>query len=414
MGKSPSRGGRRAPARRSTGKRWPYIVAAIVFVFLATVGRGFVTQFLVRTHVAELRRIESTVHLRGHLLWQEEVLTAPLTGRLALHTACGEQVRAGCVLAEIYNPQTEAAIQQQIEDAKAELTRFQALASVEEPSLQAELNETTAILVEAINGFRQAPANRLATYQERLVATLDSHSQKVSELAQLAAQEGELLAELERVRSQRADFQQIISATIPGKVVHTLDGLEDTLSWERADRLTPRTLFTLDGAVVQSLDGQRIKAGDPVVKLIDTREALWAVATEEGRVNDLILGMRVILRTEEGVQVPGQVADLRYGSPPGYAVVIISINEGVEQLGQERILEATLVKTSSEGIQIPHSALWEQEGRMGVYVVYKTMVRFQPVDILVAREGWALVLGLASGDEVITTPRWVTDGQRIR
>ncbi len=413
MGKSPGRN-RPQPKRRSHTNRWPYIAAAVVFVFLATVGRGLITQFLVQKYEAELGRMERTVELRGHLLWREEVITAPLSGQVSFTTRCGESVRAGTLLAEIYDPRTDAVIQRQVAQAQDNLTRFQAQAQDQAHTVEDSLHETTSQLVGAVHHARQLHGSEVAQKTEQLVGLLDRRRQQQALLAGLEEEEARLRAQLEGVRAQRSEAKATIVATMPGMVMHTIDGLEGTLQWERQESLTPRTLFTLSSSPSRIRDGESIPAGDAVLKLIDMREAVWAVATEEGKVDDLILGMRVTLRTDEGLRIQGRVTDVRYGSPPGYAVVLVSINEGVEQLGSQRLLEATVVKTASEGIRIPQSALWEKKGTRGVYVVYKTMVHFQPVDVLIIQDGWVLVLGLAAGDEVITTPRWVQEGQRVR
>ena len=410
MGKSPGRS--RARGRRSVSSRWPYAFAAVVIVLLATVGRGLVTQHLLQTYTAEVGRIESTIDLRGYLIWREEVITAPFTGQVAFAVACGEQVRTGCVLAEIHNPQTEAAIERQIEEARANLSEFRSLAQEQVQALEIALHETTFDLRDAIDDSRQIQGAQAAHQTQRLLLLWQERSERMDRLKTLQEEESRRQAALKRVEAQRSEATQAVVATMPATVFRALDGLEDTLHWERQERLTARTLFTLALSPSRRQDGETIAAGDPVVKLVDMRDAVWAVATPESHAEQLMIGMRVAVRTEDDVRVQGQITDVRPGSPPGYAVVLVRFTEGAEMLGSERVLAGTLITTSNEGIRIPSSALWEREGQTGVYVVYRAMVQFQPVDVIVIQGGWALVLGLAAGDEIITTPRWVQDGQR--
>jgi len=78
-----------------------------------------------------------------------------------------------------------------------------------------------------------------------------------------------------------------------------------------------------------------------------------------------------------------------------------------------RWTKASLLYSRQKGIIIPEQAVFEKDGRKGVYLNRGGRVVFNPVSVLETKEEQALVEGLKVNSMVITRPDLVEEGQRL-
>jgi putative membrane fusion protein len=385
----------------------------VLFVAGSATAKSALLRLVTRTARVEGQVWESTFSATGYLVRRETVFVAPQTGRLVWVAAEGERVRAGSVVAEIANPRTRAAIDAQIEAARARLREFEVTATKEVGRLETALAAGARQLVELRS--RLGRSGVTPGLETELGRVLFDQARLRDELEALAERHRQLMDELAAVQAQRAMAVATLTASQPGVVTYVLDGLEDRLEWTRLDRLSARTVFTLQLAPASVADGQDVNIGQRLFKLVDLSEAVLALAVPESKADDLIRGRRVGVRIAGTDQTrSGQIVDVHAGNPEGYALVLVALKDGLEAIGTRRQVEATIVKNSHEGVRVPRSALITQGDITGVFTVQKTLARFRPVTVVAESGRWVLVSGLGPGDEIITTPRWVREGQRVR
>ncbi|MEW6522524.1 MAG: HlyD family efflux transporter periplasmic adaptor subunit [Bacillota bacterium] len=399
---------------------WPWLFVVALFGVLLVAGsataKSLVLQLLTRTVQVDVHRVEHVVSAQAYLARRELVFVAPVTGKITLVAREGERVRTGSLVAEISNPRTRAAIEAQIEQAMARLRQFEANSAQTAVALEDALKEGATRLELLIARARQSSTQGQAALERELSEVLSAQAGLRAAQERLVEEHRSLMDEVARVQSQRALAVVSLEAPWPGVISYALDGLEDALKWDQLGKLSARAVFTLAPSVSSLTDGQEVGAGERLFKLVDLSEVVMVLAVAESRASGLMRGMRV------GVRVPalddrtrtGQVTEIRPGNPDGYVMVQVTLREGLDELGSHRQVEAVLVKATYEGIRVPKSALVQQGEQPGVYVAHKTLARFRPVGVLVTDGRWVLVSGLAAGDEVVTTPRWVKEGQRIR
>ncbi|MFO7951226.1 MAG: HlyD family efflux transporter periplasmic adaptor subunit [Bacillota bacterium] len=89
------------------------------------------------------------------------------------------------------------------------------------------------------------------------------------------------------------------------------------------------------------------------------------------------------------------------------------VEKQVPGFDQARRAEASLLYSRERGIIIPEEAVFEKEGRSGVYLNQGGRVVFDPVTVIETKEEKVLVEGLEANTLVITRPDLVEEGQRL-
>jgi len=412
---------RRQGARRPRSRRpWPSLAAICLLVLLLLAGWhvavSWVPRLLTRTVKVEQHRIERTVSARAQLARRELVLVAPVSGTLELLAETGQRVRAGTRLAEVANPRARAAVESQLEQALARLRQFEAESAPAAVARETRLHAGASRLERLIAEWRRAMPHRRLALEEELGELLAAQAEERAAGEQLVAEHDRLLGEVTRLREQRGLTVAALAAPWPGVVDLTLDGLEGVLRWDRLDSLTARAVFTMAPSPTPVRNGQQVEAGQQLFKLVDMAEVSVVMGLPEGEATGLRPGVAVGVRAPEIDQHTrdGVVTAVRPGNPPGQVLVQVTLSQGVEELGTRRQLEATLVTAIYEGFRVPASSLLQQGEELGVYVVHRMLARFRPVRQVATDGRWVLVTGLFPGEEVVTTPRWVQEGRRVR
>ncbi|MBO2518322.1 MAG: hypothetical protein CW349_01250, partial [Firmicutes bacterium] len=383
------------------------VLAGLLGALLLWAGQAgwrLVREALVRTVPVQASVVERRLPVEAWVLRREWVLTAGASGYLVPLAQGGQHVPKGAVVAEVVDRVERAALSQELEVLAQELARTdEALRaqSQAEAAFRREREEQEAALESQIafaaSFGRQAELESLLQLRSRLQAWAAEQEEA------LAAQRVALEAEKERLEErQRAVLRRLQSATDviqapeAGRFDLWVDGLEERLQPGRVEELTPRAVRALDSRTRRFAAGDRVVAGQPVGRLVDSHQVWLYLFLPSG--HGLAEGRRLLFQPEGGPPVAGRVGRVVFfGEETGLLIELEAVPEAA--LTQRKVRGA-LILDRWEGAVVPVSALVAREGatgglvevarRLGVGVVatnnvhYHVRERHRLQDVLVA------------------------------
>lgn len=399
------------------------IVAAILAV--GWWGFGFVRDALmgslVKTVVATAGTVEQVVAGDGWLMPTiAETQVAPLDGMVYLKIPDGERVRVGDCVAEIVDPGTQRELVDQLSGLDKQLADVRQRNAAERDAATKRIAEIEALLPTKLSELQSATAKGdqtgIAGLQQE-IRDLGSEKQTLEQkLAALDASESQLAGSRQQVSDtiSRSAYQML--ALSPGVVSYRFDGLDDTLSPDKAIALGSRGLWSLREQPATLKDQAGVMAGQPVLKVLDPGATYVALAIKADQLTDLGQG-QVTLRFSGFARDTVSAEFVSAGQPErnGYIVAVYRTADFLPEFGQTRRISIEIVKSAGSGLVVPVSSLVTRKGATGVWVVKVGTARFTPVEILSSNGVFAAVGGLTDGAEVVKIGRMIfREGQRIK
>lgn len=208
-----------------------------------------------------------------------------------------------------------------------------------------------------------------------------------------------------------------------GVVSYELDGLENLFTLENWNKLQPKEVLDLDED--QEREAQ-VEQGRPLVKIVDNlapsyiylqlkEKELGAIPFAEG---DLI-EFAITSEEAEGFQEDIWARISHVKKENGYVQVLITNRRLKELALANRKLELEIIKNKYEGYVVPKDSLVIQDGKKGVYLVYKQVVRWVPVELVgtvgdeVAIKNVPDRTSLSENMQIIVNHGLVKEGQRV-
>lgn len=334
----------------------------------------------------------------GLVLRAEEVIASPAEGLVLQLAPAGERY-----------------------PARTELARIGLITSDQRSILEGEdRRRAQQLLVELEESWRvQTPRE-----------TVPDHEETDDELEETLAPEGEEEEEQEeqeegvfslennyagRVPEEEQSASEgtiIVRSPRPGLFSHYTDGWEGRsgplyLEGDAFERVRPRGTYTAVGDLV--------RIGSPLGKIVDNWRWRYSLVLplHEGRVLVDYPRLEIEFAFSPGETVPARLESYERDDSRRLMSLTYILERQVIGFEQARWTEATLLFRRREGIIVPEEALFEKEGRRGVYLNQGGRVVFQPVKILDRQDALALVEGLNAGQMIINRPDLVEEGQRL-
>lgn len=388
---------------------WPYLRAGVLrlLVPVVTAARGTLEE-----------KVSGTAVFCGGTV----ILRAPVSGTVKLVARDGESVRVGDVVAEIENPSVSSDIDQALKAARDDLASYDRQTKDEfdrySKSLQTAYEAMVNNFIEIRRAFlandfrsREAFESKFQEWRDKL----NSYRGTVNSMEQRRADLVATVAFLEQAR----DASSV-------KVIAPSSGLFATRLKTGEATLTPSQLSTRDASEILALsrelstagtmtvkNGQKVSAGEPVGKIVSGEQVTFYLPLKSEDQPLVKVGSRVEVQFDDGASFSGSITGISSGKPPGYSVVT-----GVIPLMQpERVTvcsDISLILKRQSGVLVPQSSILEKDGQTGVLVVQKTYARFQPVEVLMEKDGKAIVKGISEGDEVVLRASRLLEGRRVR
>lgn len=226
-----------------------------------------------------------------------------------------------------------------------------------------------------------------------------------------------LIAHGERVRAgfpvAVLSAAHVLTAPVPGVISYQIDGLEARLVPEIRHELSPSAVKNINDSLVSDPEGQEIRGGQPVFKIIDTGALYLAVVLGPEDNLEASSGSVWKIRLPSGAE--GQAVAERMGNrdSQGSALIIFRVRDLFGELALRRRLDVAIVAGRVDGPVLPASSLVYKKGRSGVFFVIGNRAVWKPVEFEAAADGKVLVRGLNPGAVVVTDPSAVKSGQII-
>lgn len=264
------------------------------------------------------------------------------------------------------------------------------------------------------------------------------------EAAQAAVSKAQADLDLARARQRRdADLRGqgfVSQASLDGSNAAlraadaALQGAQATLAARRADRETleqearlaqtqlsyTRLVAPMQAVVTQRLaePGATVAPGTPILRLVDPATLWVATRVDESVVGRVTVGQPASILLRTGQTVPGRVARIALQSDAATREldVHVAFDRPPARIAIDQEAQVRIDTGAEEGLLIPASAIvTDRDGRRGVLRVADGRAVFVPVRTGTAGEGRVVVSeGLAAGELVVSDPRGVKAGMRVR
>lgn len=395
-------------------------VAGILGWFAYGQARSLVASAFAGTVIARVGRVETVVSGPAVIALKERVIVAPVAGVVRQTAQEGDWVRSGAEVVTIANPAVQREVESRLAELDARIADYRAAEAGRTAEIAAGLADLGGRLGASMEAMRRAAEAGdvlvMADLHERIKVLADERRKLEDEKTQLAGGLSALLDARAKAESrlQGALFQLV--AARPGYISYTFDGLEERLSLERLKGQDSRALLPLSAEPARVPNGAQVDAGAPVFKVADGDGTLVAVVLPNADGDYLAGHVRVHLVFPEmgNRRVPAEAIHFGPRERTGYRVVIFSTEGFLPEFLRTRRTKVDVVAETYEGIVVPRRALVTRDGTTGVYVVRRTVVRWEPVAVVGGNATAVVISGLDEGAAVVTTPWLVKDGLTMR
>ncbi len=217
---------------------------------------------------------------------------------------------------------------------------------------------------------------------------------------------GTIVAQLELMADPVGSGGKIpIKSPSTGIISYQLDGWEsmyDRYSWQRFD---PSVIFEKleEGNNIVSGVREDIKQGEPVFKVIDNlANPFLIVQFPQGFKPHIEQNDQLTLTWDK--EGTGKALVIAHHKKGDHYYAVVELKQA-RPFPSQRKLDLQLMHILGEGIIIPESALVEQEGQTGVYIMSVTGPKYRKVEVTATLNEQAAVQGVVPGAEVVTNPR---------
>lgn len=335
--------------------------------------------------------VEEALEADALIVRIEQVVTAPVAGRVRRLAAEGERVRVGAPVVEILSGSPAPAAR---EPAAGQTTggttqAGQPVATTGATAAQREYDQVSGEIYRLAVALNTAKYGGEAEKVPALEAEIDGLARRQAVLSSQLHQS----SSHEVPRPEPAPITQPTSTTpsadgtrvtsqVAGIVLYQTDGLEEVLTPEQAQAWTPSWLRALPYPDLKKTGEVAVVPGQPVFKVVDDLDLEMIVVVPAGR---LTPSQRTIL-AESGVllRIAGKerpmTARLRRMAEEGDSLLLhLTVPVPSSEALRVRRMRVQLLLETFEGIIVPRSAIDVQGGRTGVWVWARGEYTFTPV-----------------------------------
>lgn len=308
-------------------------------------------------------KIDHVLRASGLILRDEEVIEAPAGGLLKPVVIEGSRIASNQKLAVIIPAEKEAQLKelQKTERDMVDL-QLELMQEGREAGARAIYTESNASLLPIINLIRQDSTQRdlsnLDSYSASIEVILE---QRTAKLMTVDFSDPRLI-ELRDLRSRLELSLGMEAGTLTshmsGLVSYKLDGREETLNLENMKSIVASELEQhLGGSGEFNTSGQKIEAGQPVLRIISNIEQIIMFilpATREYEIDpEKYYSLNI---PSEGLSISG-CRLVRSEQAGEDLLVAFQTDRLVERFADRRILEAELILSSTSGLKVPAGSL---------------------------------------------------------
>lgn len=204
-----------------------------------------------------------------------------------------------------------------------------------------------------------------------------------------------------------------VGAPQPGLVSFCFEGLEEFGPQSCFPYFSEEELQDIICPVEPLYSGDKVYRFQPILKIINNYYWYFSAVIPRGFGEQVAEKPKVKLCFSFAPDIPvwGEQVELTERDTDGGLEITWRIGRELPGLYQQRRCEAGVFYKDIPGVLVPKSALVETEGRQGVYLLEKGLVRFQEIDLLLEREDDVLIKSQGEQQRIIANPEHVKKNQ---
>ena len=417
---------RRASRKKKQKRNWAIkgIAAAVLLYLLLSIVFSFHSSM--STAIALKGTVEEEIVADGYVFREQHIINAPASGYLECRVGEGDRVNEGQSIGYIYTGQYDPQRSQKIQELNDRISRLENSTAAESTyaNNSVMVEQKIGVAARDLSDLRQKrDMSKLAEQKEALNLLIEKKkAMEAGGSLDTAAVLEDLKAQVQELENSTGGAKLEIKAETPGVFSSRIDGLEEKLSFEAVESVTPAYLAELDKEALQRSEG--VAQNEPVCKIVNNYGWYFAASIDAKDAQNLKVGQSVRLRFFDlsDTAVYGTVRALSQ-EDRGKVAVTVYTNRFVEGIYSTSRASAEIDTTSAEGLKLPAKSLHVQDGQTGVFVLRLDVARFVPVNVRYKNGEWAIVSAVVDTgaeyklqiyDEVIVEAKNLEDGKVVR
>ena len=401
-----------------TSKLLVIVLAVFVLVY---VGYQAVAYFYrpYTTQVVYTQTVMDTVTAQATAFRDETVITTDQQGVTNYLFADGSRISKDTQVAQIFNRESDALAQMQIEELQSEIDMLK------------DAQETGVSLVttnETLNNQITSELNDLIqVIHSRNVASVSEHKYEVLSLINkrkiATGQDKDFSARIQALNDQITSLQSSISSQ-PGAVTSPLAGYFCSVADGYEGIFTKDLVANLTIEQFEQLKSQSpASTGQAIGKVIADSEWYLVAMIDDDDIEKFQFGqsLKVDFIKESYHSVPVTVENIVKSTNGGQHMVVLKCTYISGVTSSVRNSEITIAFQNYKGIRVPNEAVRFENGERGVYVVDGNVFTYKTIDVIYEGDGFVLSRSndqdngqLATYDEVVTEGKDLYDQKPIR
>lgn len=303
-------------------------IFGIIFIYLAFSVLMYLTSGPVSVYEVRKGSILRDTAYTGFVVRNETVVTAPEDGYVNYFVTEGEKVGAKT---SVYASSPEKLdFKTGDQDSSGELT---------EEEISSVLTDIQAFS----DNFQEDNFQEVYTVKDNITDLLDSRSSQNRK------------AQLDEMLKSSGDSLKVYNASRDGIIIYSTDGYEGT----SISDVTEEMITQNHHDTIHLENNTKIKAGDPVYKLITSDQWTVVVVLSDEMTQELAETKRIRVRFPKDNQT--ETADFAIYNTKDANLGFLTFDTGMVRYAKDRYLDIELILEDESGLKIPRSSVVEKE-----------------------------------------------------
>ncbi len=370
-----------------TGKILTILLSVFLLAYIGfQIGEYFYEPY--RMETVYRYSVQDSVLCDGVFIRSEEVYDAEYEGVFDYVCEDGAMLSSGGEIGRVYLEESDVAnieeaqrIAEEIELLKEAKRRGEGYLSLK-GDINKEINEKVR---EAVNAAESKSAEEAEEIKKELTKLLNVKKVIAGNAEDIEVRISELEVLLEECEDKISEPIKKLKTDKKGYFVSYTDGYESEITFEKIGNYSVKDFEDIAKA--------QIKKGEAIGKLVTDYEWKYAAIVPSASANKFYEGAELTL--DFGIkglkEIPAEVEKILEDESSENSVVIFSCDYISRELLKLRSHSAEIIFKEINGLRIPEKALRMVNGRSGVYILKKTVVRYKTVEILYKGVGYYVV-----------------------
>ncbi len=304
------------------------LVFGIIFIYLAVSVLMYLTSGPVSVYEVREGSIVNDTAYTGFVVRSESVIAAQEDGYVNYFVTEGDKVGAKT---SVYTSSSEKLDFQSVDSESAE-----DLTAEEEASLLTDIQSFS-------DNFKEEDFQDVYSVKDSITGVLDSRSSANRK------------AQLDEMLKTQGDSLKVYNASGDGLIIYSVDGYEGTTISD----VTEEMISQNDHETVSIENNTKVKAGDPVYKLITSDQWTVVIELSDAMAQELAETKQVRVRFSKDNQT--ETADFSIYNTENANLGFLSFDTGMVRYVKERYLDIELILDDESGLKIPRSSVVQKD-----------------------------------------------------